>query len=193
MNTQQFPTLEQLNAELKRSRYSRRYNAALKGTVLLLVTIAVAAIAASFLFLSVMKVQGSSMSPTLQNGDIIVALKGTKPEKGDLSAFYFNDKLLVKRVIAEAGDEVSILPNGTVSVNGATLSENYVSGKTLGDCDIAFPYVVPQDRLFVLGDERSVSLDSRHTAIGCVASEQMVGRVVLRIWPLNQLKLFKAE
>ena len=193
MNTQQFPTLEQLNAELKRSRYSRRYNAALKGTVLLLVTIAVAAIAASFLFLSVMKVQGSSMSPTLQNGDIVVALKGTKPEKGDLSAFYFNDKLLVKRVIAEAGDEVSILPNGTVSVNGATLSENYVSGKTLGDCDIAFPYVVPQDRLFVLGDERSVSLDSRHTAIGCVAPEQMVGRVVLRIWPLNQLKLFKAE
>lgn len=193
MNTQQFPTLEQLNAELKRSRYSRRYNAALKGTVLLLVTIAVAAIAASFLFLSVMKVQGSSMSPTLQNGDIVVALKGTKPEKGDLSAFYFNDKLLVKRVVAEAGDEVSILPNGTVSVNGATLSENYVSGKTLGDCDITFPYVVPQDRLFVLGDERSVSLDSRHTAIGCVAPEQMVGRVVLRIWPLNQLKLFKAE
>ena len=133
------------------------------------------------------------MSPTLHNGDIVVALKGTKPEKGDLSAFYFNDKLLVKRVIAEAGDEVSILPNGTVSVNGATLSENYVSGKTLGDCDIAFPYVVPQDRLFVLGDERSVSLDSRHTAIGCVAPEQMVGRVVLRIWPLNQLKLFKAE
>lgn len=193
MNTQQFPTLEQLNAELKRSRYSRRYNAALKGTVLLLVIIAVAAIAASFLFLSVMKVQGSSMSPTLQSGDIVVALKGTKPEKGDLSAFYFNDKLLVKRVIAKAGDEVSILPNGTVSVNGATLSENYVSAKTLGDCDITFPYVVPQDRLFVLGDERSVSLDSRHTAIGCVAPEQLVGRVVLRIWPLNQLKLFRAE
>jgi len=193
MNTQQFPTLEQLNAELKRSRYSRRYNAALKGTVLILVIIAVAAIAASFLFLSVMKVQGSSMSPTLQSGDIVVALKGTKPEKGDLSAFYFNDKLLVKRVIAEAGDEVSILPNGTVSVNGATLSENYVSAKTLGDCDITFPYVVPQDRLFVLGDERSVSLDSRHTAIGCVAPEQVVGRVVLRIWPLNQLKFFKAD
>lgn len=193
MNTQQFPTLEQLNAELKRSRYSRRYNAALKGTVLILVIIAVAAIAASFLFLSVMKVQGSSMSPTLQSGDIVVALKGTKPEKGDLSAFYFNDKLLVKRVIAEAGDEVSILPNGTVSVNGATLSENYVSSKTLGDCDITFPYVVPQDRLFVLGDERSVSLDSRHTAIGCVAPEQVVGRVVLRIWPLNQLKFFKAD
>ena len=193
MNTQQFPTLEQLNAELKRSRYSRRYNAALKGTVLILVIIAVAAIAASFLFLSVMKVQGSSMSPTLQSGDIVVALKGTKPEKGDLSAFYFNDKLLVKRVIAEAGDEVSILPNGTVSINGATLSENYVSAKTLGDCDITFPYVVPQDRLFVLGDERSVSLDSRHTAIGCVAPEQVVGRVVLRIWPLNQLKFFKAD
>ena len=193
MNTQQFPTIEQLNAELKRSRYSRRYNAALKGTVLILVIIAVAAIAASFLFLSVMKVQGSSMSPTLQSGDIVVALKGTKPEKGDLSAFYFNDKLLVKRVIAEAGDEVSILPNGTVSVNGATLSENYVSAKTLGDCDITFPYVVPQDRLFVLGDERSVSLDSRHTAIGCVAPEQVVGRVVLRIWPLNQLKFFKAD
>lgn len=193
MNTQQYPTLEQLNAELKRSRYSRRYGAVLKGTIVILVLIVVAALAASFLFLSVMQVQGSSMSPTLQDGDIVVALKGTDVEKGDLAAFYFNDKLLVKRVIAEAGDEVSILPNGTVSINGATLSESYVSAKALGDCDISFPYTVPQERLFVLGDERSVSLDSRHTAIGCVAPEQVVGRVVLRVWPLDQIKVFSGE
>lgn len=185
------PTLEQLNAELKRTRYSRKYNAALRGTMIILVLIAVAALAASFLFLSVLQVDGSSMSPTLQDGDIVVALKGTQAEKGDLVAFYFNDKLLVKRVIAEAGDEVSILPNGTVSVNGTTLAETYVTSKALGDCDITFPYTVPAERLFVLGDQRSVSLDSRHSAIGCVAPEQVIGRVVLRVWPLKQITLLQ--
>ena len=191
MNTRILPSLDELNAELKRSRYRRRYKAALRGTTVILILIAVAAMAASFLFLSVMQVDGTSMSPLLQNGDIIVALKGSQVLTGDVAAFYFNDKLLVKRVIAQGGDEVSILPNGTVSVNGATLDETYVSEKTLGDCDITFPYQVPAERLFVLGDQRSVSLDSRHDAIGCVAPEQMIGRVVLRIWPLKQITLFQ--
>ncbi len=186
------PSVDQLIAELKRTRYTRRYKAVLRATLVILVLIALAAITASFLFLSVLQVDGSSMSPTLQNGDILVALKNSDARNGDLIAFYFNDKLLVKRVIAEAGDQVSILPNGTVSVNGATLSEPYVSSRALGDCDITFPYTVPEERLFVLGDERSVSLDSRHTAIGCVSSEQLIGRVVLRVWPLNQISAFQA-
>ncbi len=190
MNTQQLPTLEQLNAELKRTRYNRRYGAALRGTFLILALIAVSAIVASFVFLSVIRIQGSSMSPTLQSGDIVVALKSGTVQKGDLAAFYFNDRLLVKRAIANAGDEISILPNGTVSLNGAALNESYVAAPALGDCDIAFPYTVPPERLFVMGDERLLSLDSRHSAIGCVAPEQLVGRVFLRIWPLDQIKIF---
>jgi len=185
------PSLDQLVAELKRTRYQRRYKSVLRTTLIVLVLIALAAVTASFLFLAVLQVDGSSMSPTLQSGDILVAFKNAEAGNGDLVAFYFNDKLLVKRIIAEAGDQVSILPNGTVSVNGATLSEPYVSSRSLGDCDITFPYTVPDERLFVLGDDRTISLDSRHTAIGCVAPEQVIGRVVLRVWPLNQLALFQ--
>lgn len=192
MNTlQNAPTVEQLTAELNRTRHLRRYHAALRGTMILLVLMALAALIASFLLLSLLQIQGLAMAPTLQGGDIVVALKGTEARKGDLVAFYYNDKLLVKRVIAEAGDEVSILTDGTVSVNGTILSESYVSAKALGDCDIAFPYTVPNERLFVLGDERSISLDSRHSAIGCVAPEQVIGRVVLRIWPFAQFTLFQ--
>lgn len=191
MNTpNSHPTLDQLVAELKRTRYNRRYKTALRATLVFLVLVALAAITASFLFLSVIQIDGSSMSPTLLEGDILVAAKNKEPAKGDIVAFYFNDKLLVKRIIAQAGDQISILPNGTVSVNGATVSEPYVSSLVLGECDIAFPYTVPEERVFVLGDERSVSLDSRHSAIGCVATEQLVGKIILRVWPLNQMNLF---
>lgn len=192
MNTTTAPSVDQLVAELKRSRYSRRYKSVMRVTLFVLVLIAFTAIAASFWFLSVMQVDGSSMAPTLQNGEILVALKNSEANKGDLAAFYFNDKLLIKRVIAKSGDQVSILPNGTVSVNGAALSEPYVASRALGECDITFPYTVPENRVFVLGDDRNISLDSRHSAIGCVATEQIIGRVVLRIWPLDRITLFES-
>lgn len=187
---QDTPTADQLIAELKRAQHSRKYRAALRAAMLTLVLIAVIALAVSFWLFSVMQVQGGSMAPTLQNGDIVVALKGSDVRKGDLAAFYLNDKLLIKRVIAMSGDEVSILPDGTVSVNGIILSESYASNQALGNCDITFPYTVPQECMFVLGDDRSASADSRHDAIGCVAPEQLVGRVFLRIWPFEQMTLF---
>ena len=189
MNLKTPPTVEQLQAELKRSRYKRSYQAALRGTLWVLILVAVAALAFSFRILSVMQVNGSAMSPLMQDGDIVVALKGGDIHKGDIAAFYYNDKLLIKRVIAEGGDEISIFPNGSISLNGITLAEPYVSEPALGECDISFPYHVPDQRLFVLGDQRAASLDSRHSAIGCVAEEQLVGRVVLRIWPFKRIAL----
>lgn len=125
------------------------------------------------------------MTPTLEDGDIVVSMKGSDFEPGDVIAFYYNNKILVKRVIAGPGDWVDIDKDGNVTVNGQALEEPYLQEKALGDCNIKLPYQVPDSRLFVMGDHRSVSVDSRNTAVGCVAQEQIVGRLVFRIWPLN--------
>lgn len=182
-----FPSVEQLETELKREKYKRRYHSVLRSTIYTLITVAAIAILVATLWLPVLQVYGSSMTPTLQDGEIIFTVKTSKFEPGDVVAFYYNNKILVKRVIASSGQWIDIDKDGTVYVNEKELKEPYVTDKTLGECDIDLPYQVPDGRVFVMGDHRSTSIDSRTRAIGCVAQEQIVGKIVFRIWPLNRL------
>ena len=137
------------------------------------------------LFLPVLRIYGSSMTPTLSDGDIVVSVKGGEYSRGDVVAFWFNNKILVKRVVALPGEWVDIAEDGTVSVNGRPLEEPYLTEKALGECDLELPYQVPDGRLFVMGDHRSTSQDSRSSAVGCVSEEMLVGRLVFRVWPLE--------
>ncbi|MGN8876046.1 signal peptidase I [Pseudoflavonifractor sp. HCP28S3_F10] len=181
------PTREQLEAELGREKYRRRYGRVLRSTIYSLITVAAAAVLVAVLLLPVLQIYGSSMADTLHDGDIVISVKGSRFESGDLIAFYYNNKILVKRVIAQAGEWVDIDENGAVSVNGRPLDEPYVKEPALGECDIELPYQVPDGRCFVMGDHRSTSVDSRSTAVGCVAQEQVVGKIVFRVWPLSAL------
>ncbi len=177
------PTTEQLEAELGRERHRSRYRSTLRSTIYILVTVAAAAVLVATLWLPVLQIYGSSMTPTLQDGEIVISWKSPDFETGDVVAFYYNNKILIKRVIASSGDLVNITEDGTVYVNGEALEEPYISEKSLGECDLKLPYQVPESRLFVLGDHRSVSVDSRSSTVGCVAEEQIVGRIVFRVWP----------
>lgn len=179
------PSLEELKAELKRERYKYRYASVLKSTVSTLVVVAAFAILVATLWMPVLQIYGSSMTPTLEEGQIVVSLKGSDFEQGDLVAFYIGNKLLVKRVIAGPADVVDITQDGTVSVNGKILEEPYVMEKALGECDLEFPYQVPESRYFLMGDHRSTSVDSRSTTVGCVAMEQIVGKIVFCVWPFE--------
>ena len=181
------PTVEQLEAELDRERYRRRYGWVLWSTIYTLVTVAAVAVLVATLWLPVLQIYGASMAPTLEEGDIVVSLKGTGFQHGDIVAFYYNNKILVKRVIAGPGQWVDIGEDGTVYVDGAELDEPYLTEKSFGECDIKLPYQVPDERWFVMGDHRSVSVDSRDRAVGCVSEEQVVGRLVFRIWPLKSM------
>ena len=180
-------TAEQLEQEINRVKYQSRYRTALKSTVYTLVTVAAVAVLVATLWLPVLQIYGSSMTPTLQNGEIVVSVKTEDLNTGDIIAFYYNNKILVKRVIAGPGDWVEILEDGTVLVNNVELEEHYLSEKSYGDADIEMPYQVPDGRIFVMGDHRSTSVDSRHVAVGCVAQEQIVGKIIFRIWPLGRL------
>lgn len=179
------PTTQQLESELKRVRYKRKYRAVMKSTVYMLITVAAVAILVATLWLPVLQIYGSSMAPTLQNGDIVCSVKSSDFKQGDVIAFYYNNKILVKRVIASPADWVDIAEDGTVYVNGKVLQEPYLEDKAFGDTNIELPYQVPDGKLFVMGDYRSTSVDSRNTAVGCVAQEQVVGKIVFRIWPLD--------
>ena len=181
------PSIELLEAEVSRNKHKRRYHSVLKSTVYALITVAAVAVLVATLWLPVMQTYGNSMAPTLNNGEIIFSVKTKKLEQGDIVAFYYNNKVLVKRVIAGPGEWVDIDENGTVYVNQIPLEENYLAEKSLGEVDIELPYQVPDGKYFVLGDHRATSVDSRHTAIGCVSQEQIVGKIVFRVWPLEQL------
>ena len=181
------PTVAQLEQELKRETYRRRYNRVLRSTIYTLITVAAVAVLVATLFLPVLRIYGTSMTPTTTDGDIVVSVKGGSFERGDIIAFWFNNKILVKRVIAQAGEWVDIDEAGNVSINGEPLDEPYLTEKALGECDIELPYQVPDGRLFVMGDHRSTSSDSRSSAVGCVAEEQIVGKLVLRVWPLGEV------
>jgi len=187
---QQRPSVEALEAELKRVRYKQRYNSVLRSTVFSLITVAAVAVLVATLWLPVLQIFGSSMTPTLQDGDIIFSVKSSELVPGDIVAFYYNNKILIKRVVATPGDWVDMDPDGTVYVNGRELEEPYLQEKHFGDADIELPYQVPEGKFFVLGDHRATSVDSRHTAVGCVSQEQIVGKILLRIWPLNQITWF---
>ena len=180
------PTVAQLEQELKRETYRRRYNRVLRSTIYTLITVAAVAVLVATLFLPVLRIYGTSMTPTTTDGDIVVSVKGGSFERGDIIAFWFNNKILVKRVIAKAGEWVDIDEAGNVSINGEPLDEPYLTEKALGECDIELPYQVPDGRLFVMGDHRSTSSDSRSSAVGCVAEEQIVGKLVFRVWPLGE-------
>ena len=179
-------TVEQLEAELRHEQYKRSFAFTLRNTIYMLITVAAVAVLVAVLLMPVLQIYGNSMSPTLTEGNIVLSVKGSNFKSGDIMAFYYNNNILVKRVIAQAGDWVDITADGTVYVNNVALDEPYVSDKAYGETNIEFPYQVPESRVFVLGDHRSVSIDSRNTAVGCVASEQIVGRIVYRVWPFDR-------
>ena len=180
------PTLQQLESELKRVRYKRRYRSVLRSTIYTLVTVAAAAVLVATLWLPVLQIFGSSMTPTLTDGEIVFSVKTADLEPGDIVAFYYNNRILVKRVIAQQGDWVDIDEEGNVYVNEELLNEPYLTEKALGDCNIDLPYQVPDGRIFVIGDQRATSVDSRNTAVGCVAQEQIVGKIIFRVWPFKK-------
>ena len=181
------PATEQLEAELAREKYKKRYHSVLRSTVYTLIIVAAVAVLTATLWLPVLQIYGSSMTPTLQDGEIVFSVKTSKFQPGDVVAFYYNNKILIKRVICGPADWVNIDENGTVYINGKELEEPYLAEKALGDCNIELPYQVPDGKVFVMGDHRSTSVDSRNTAVGCVAQEQIVGKIIFRIWPLNRL------
>lgn len=180
------PTHAQLQQELDRVDYRRRYRSVVRSTIYGLLTVAAAAVLVATLLLPVLRIYGSSMSPSLAEGDIVVSVKNMDFRRGDIVSFYYNNKILVKRVIAFGGEWVNLDADGNVYVNGECLDEPYVMEKALGECDLELPYQVPEGRLFVIGDHRETSVDSRSTTVGCVFEEQIVGRIVFRVWPFEQ-------
>lgn len=184
---QQIPTVDAMRAELRRVRYRHRYRTVLISTVSTLIVVAAIAVLVATLWMPVLQIYGNSMTPTLQEGQIVLSLKESEFVQGDLVAFYLGNKLLVKRVIAGPGDWVEITQEGQVYRNGTLLEEPYVSELALGQCDLEFPYQIPDERYFLLGDHRETSVDSRSSVVGCVAEEQIVGKIVYCVWPFNQL------
>ena len=184
------PTKKQVETERKRYRRQKAYNKALRGTVYVLTIVAAVAVLIATLVLPVLQIEGTSMEPTLSNGDIVLLTKTTRFEHGDLCGFTWNNKLLIKRVIGLPGDWIEIDTDGTIYLNGDKLDEPYVQQMALGKCDLEFPFQVPQEQYFVVGDMRESSIDSRNTVIGCVPNDQIVGKVFFRIWPFKSIKFF---
>lgn len=185
VNFNDIPTAAQFENEMKRLRYRQNFRRSVKSTISALITIVAAAVIVSTMLIPVLRVTGASMTPTLRNDEYVLCSKVSSLKQGDIIAFYYNNRILLKRVIGVAGDIIDIDEDGTVTLNGEVLDEPYISEKALGECDIDMPYQVPENRLFVMGDHRSVSVDSRSTSVGCIAEENIVGKVMLRIWPLK--------
>ena len=185
------PSVDQLRAELGRERYKKRFMHVLRSTIYSLIVVAAVAVLVATIWMPVLQIYGSSMTPTLTEGNIVVSVKGSDFEEGDLIAFYLGNKILVKRCIAGPGQWVDIDDEGNVYVDGELLDEPYLKEKAYGDCDIELPYQVPENRWFCIGDHRSTSVDSRNTSVGCVADEQVVGKIVFRIWPLTEFETLK--
>jgi len=179
------PPSSEIEAELKNVRYRRNFRQALRSTLSVLVTVSAAAILIAVLLLPILQIYGKSMNPTLTEGDVVVTVKRGTFETGDIIAFYYNNKILVKRVIAGSGQWVDVDQDGNVYVDRKLIDEPYIKEKAYGETNIKLPYQVPDEKYFVMGDNRDVSVDSRNTAVGCVAEEQVVGKIVFRVWPLG--------
>ena len=184
------PTIKQVETERKRYRRQKAYNKALSGTIYVLTIVAAVAVLIATLVLPVIQIEGTSMEPTLVNGDVVLLTKTTSFDRGELCGFSWNNKLLIKRVIGIPGDWIEIDTDGTVYLNGEKLDEPYAEQLSVGECDLEFPFQVPQEQYFVLGDMRESSIDSRNTLIGCVAKDQIVGKVFFRIWPFKTIRFF---
>ena len=182
-----FPSVEQLQAEFERVKYKRRYKRVLRSTVYILIVVAALAVLVATLWMPVLQIYGTSMDPTLNEGDIAISVKSSEFEPGDLMVFYVGNKILVKRYIAGPGQWVNIDEDGNVYVDGKHLSEPYLQHKAFGDCNIELPYQVPENKIFCMGDHRETSVDSRNTAVGCISEEQLVGKIIFRIWPLKKI------
>lgn len=184
------PTAAQLQAELDVYNYQKKYSNVFRNSIYTLITVAAVSVLVAMLLMPVLQIAGTSMSDTMGDGDIVLALRYSKFETGDVIAFYYNNTVLVKRVIASSGQWVDIDSDGNVYVDGVAIEESYVTQKALGECNIELPYQVPTGRYFVMGDNRPTSIDSRNTEIGCVSSDMVIGRIVFRVWPLDNIKTF---
>lgn len=183
VDLQDLPTVSQLKGELKREKHKRSYMRVLRSTIYSLIVVAAAAVLVATLWMPVLQIYGTSMAPTLDEGEIVISVKNNQFENGDLVAFYIGNKLLVKRVIAGPGDWFNMDEDGTVFINGEKLDEPYVTDKAFGECNLELPYQVPENHWFLMGDHRTTSVDSRNTAVGCIDVEQIVGKIVFRVWP----------
>ena len=181
------PSTEVIRTAYDKVSYRERFFRTVLSTTNILIVVAAFSILIAMLFLPVLRIYGQSMNSTLVADDLVVSIKGAKFQTGDVVAFYYNNNILVKRVIANSVDWVDIDLDGNVYENNKLIDEPYLDEKSYGEPNIDFPYQVPDERVFVLGDNRSVSVDSRHTSIGCVTSEQIVGKIVFRIWPLSRI------
>lgn len=184
----ELPELNILKKELKRELYKRRFRRLLRSTVNALIVVAAVAALIATLVLPVLQIAGTSMEPNLNDGDIVFLMKTENLETGDLCAFYYSNKILIKRIIAIPGDYLWINPDGTVYLNGSELDEPYVAEKALGECDVEFPYQVPENAYFMMGDHRETSIDSRSSVIGCIAEDQIIGRILCKFWPLSEFE-----
>ena len=182
------PAVDDLQKELKRERYKRRFRKLLRNTVNVLIVVAAVAALIATLVLPVLQIAGTSMEPNLNDGDIVLLVKTKDLETGDLCAFYYSNKILIKRVIATPGDYIWIESDGTVFLNGNALDEPYITQKALGECDVEFPYQVPENCYFVMGDQRETSIDSRSSVIGCIPEDQLIGKIFCKIWPLSEFE-----
>lgn len=183
---QDIPSLGALRKELKRERYKHRFRRLLRSTINALIVVAAVAALVATLVLPVLQIAGTSMEPNLNDGDIVLLVKTNDLKTGDLCAFYYSNKILIKRVIATPGDYIWIDSDGTVYLNGVLLEEPYVSGKAIGECDVEFPYQIPENCYFVMGDRRETSIDSRSSAIGCIAEDQIIGKIFCKLWPFTE-------
>ena len=187
----EIPSEDLLEGEIRKERYKNNFGRILRSTIFSLIVVVAVAVIVVVLLMPVLQITGTSMTDTLFDGDIVIAMNGSGYETGDVIAFYYNNTILIKRVIASAGDWVNIDKDGNVYVNEVLIDEPYVTEKALGECNIPLPYQVPEARYFVMGDHRMTSIDSRNTAVGCVSDEMVIGRLLLRVWPFTKIGTVK--